>query len=80
MTRGKWLWLDNGVQVSLGNRRDLTQDDQLPFGFFLHLLPCAFFAFPPSCPLTVPSGRRKIYLKSLWRKRDEEITLSYLSW
>lgn len=32
--RGRWLQLDNRVQVSLGNRRDLTQDAELPLGFF----------------------------------------------
>lgn len=42
MTRGRWLEFDNGAQVSLGNRRDLTQDAELPLGF----LKCAFSLLP----------------------------------
>lgn len=50
-----------GARVSLGNSHDLTQDAGLPSGFFffifIHLVPCAFFALLPSCPLSCPLWR-----------------------
>lgn len=57
VTRGRWLWFDNGVQVLLGNRRDLTQDAELPLGFFFYTpsplcLPCIPAFLPFQCPLT----------------------------
>lgn len=51
LTRERWLWFDNGVQVSLGNRRDLTQDAELPLGFFYAPSPSR----PPWIPAFLPS-------------------------
>lgn len=56
-TKKRWPQYDNGEQISLGNRCDLTQDAELPLGFFfirlLHLpslhsrlpAPSVFMAF-----------------------------------
>lgn len=60
VTRGRWLRFDNGVQVSLGNGRDLTQDAELPLGFFL----CAF-SLVPSLHSRLPA--LSVFMAFFWR-------------
>lgn len=83
--RGRWLQFDNGVQVSLGNRRDLTQDAELPLGFFYapspFCLPCipaflsrVFMAFFLKDMTLLGWGRRSV-LRVRWKA---EIVISFL--
>lgn len=61
VTRGRCLRFDNGVQVSLGNRRDLTQDAELPLGFFYAPSPLCLTCIPAFLPSQCPLAH--------WRKR-----------
>lgn len=82
VTRGRWPQCDNGVQVSLGNRRDLTQDAELPLGFFYAAsslcLPCIPSFLPFWClwhfwkdMILCGWGERWVF--SPCRERDEEL-------
>lgn len=72
VTRGRWLQFDNGVQVSLGNRRDLTQDAQLPLSFFYAPSPMCLPYIPAFLPSVSPQrGERWLFRPR--RERDEDL-------
>lgn len=58
-----WPWFVNGILVSLGNRRDLTQDAELPLGFFYAPFPL----WLPCIPAFLPSQC------SSWRMKDRSL-------
>ncbi len=83
VTRGRWLQFDNAVQVSLGNRRDLTQDAELPLGFFYApsplCLPCIPAFLPSQCPLTEGKDESEVPAEGEMKSWDTTV-ISVMMW
>lgn len=84
LTRGRWLRFDNGVQVSLGNRRDLAQDAELPLGFFYVpsplRLPCMPAFLPSQCPLTERKDGSSVPAESEMKSWDIVVISVLMMW
>lgn len=84
VTRGRWLWFDNGVDVSLGNRRDLTQDVELPLGFFYApspmCLPCLPAFLPSRCPFTEGKDGSSVPAESEMKSWDTTVISVLMTW
>lgn len=83
---GDGFGLTMGAQVSLGNRRDLTQDIKLPLGFFFFstrsplCLPCIPAFMPSQCPPTKGKDGSLVPAENVMKSWDTMVISVLMMW